>query len=152
MYFKASHAVAEKSAPLPQPQDLVVDAGFDNFIPAHWSALMSGAPVALPFLVISRLQVMNFEVRHLRSDQFDGRATEVFRMKLSGVLGLLFAGIEVSYDSAEHRLVRYEGMTDVRDAAGENMQANIEFHIGDRRPTSREAMAAAQAAPLASCR
>lgn len=151
MFFKANQAAVEKSAPLPPVPGLVADAGFDNFIPAHWSALMRGATVPLPFLVISRLQVMNFEVQHLRADHFDGRATEVFRMKLSGILGLLFSGIEVAYDSAERRLVHYEGLSDLRDASGDNLQADIVFHGADRKTSSAQALAEAQAAALAPC-
>lgn len=151
MFYKGSHRAVEKSAPLPHMPGLVVDAGFDNFVPAHWGALMRGAPVPLPFLVISRLQVMNFEVQHLRAEQFDGQAAEVFRMKPARIPGLLFSGIELTYDAVDHRLVRYEGLTDVRDASGENMQANIEFHASDRKPSSAEAVAMAQAAPLAAC-
>jgi hypothetical protein len=151
MFFKANRTAAEKSAPLPRVQDLVADAGFDNFIPEHWNALMRGAAVPLPFLVISRLQVMNFEVQHLRADQFDGRPTEVFRMKLSGVLGLLFSGIEVTYDAADRRLVHYDGLSDLRGASGDNLQADIVFHRADRKPSSAQAFAAAQAVPLAPC-
>jgi hypothetical protein len=152
MFFKADHTAVEKSAQLPRLSGVVVDAGFDNFVPAHWDGLMRGAPVPLPFLVISRLQVMNFEVQRLHAGRFDGRPTEVFRMKPAGILGLLFSGIDVTYDAADHRLVRYDGLTDVRDASGDNLQANIEFHAGDRKPSSAEAMASAQAAPLAACR
>jgi hypothetical protein len=151
MFFRASLAAPEKSAPLPDTSELVVDAGFDTFIQAHWSELMRGAPVPLRFLVPSRLQVMDFEVQHLRSDSFDGRPTEVFRMKLSGILGLLFSGIDVAYGASDHLLVHYDGLSDVRDPAGANLQANIVFHAGERRPSSPQAVAAAEAATLAPC-
>lgn len=151
MFFRANNAAAEKSAPLPNTPELVVDAGFDAFIQAHWSELMRGSPVPLRFLVPSRLQVMDFEVQHLHADRFDGRPTEVFRMKLSGLLGLLFSGIDVAYGVSDHVLVHYEGLSDLRDPSGANLQANIVFHADQRRPSTPQAVAAAQAAPLAPC-
>ena len=152
MFFKANRASATKSAPLLREPSLVVDAGFDNFIPAHWNSLMHGTAVPLTFSVPSRLQAMSFEVQHLHPDYFDGRPTEVFRMKLAGIFGPLFAGIEVAYDAADHRLVHYEGLSDLRDTSGDNLQADIAFHADDRRPSSAQAVAAAKAAPLAPCR
>jgi len=151
VFFRANRIEPEKSAPVPHAPDLVVDAGFDAFIQAHWSALMNGTPLPLKFLVPSRLQVMSFEVQHLRGGYFDGKPTEVFRMKLSGVLGLVWPGIEVAYDAAEHILVHYEGLSDLRDASGDNLQASIVFHAGERKPTSAQAISAAEAAALAPC-
>jgi hypothetical protein len=151
MFFRASATDAEKTAPLPPAPGLVVDAGFDAFIQAHWSELMRDSAVPLRFLVPSRLQAMSFEVEHLHADRFDDRPTEVFRMKLSGILGLIFSGIDVAYDAADHRLVQYEGLSDLRDAAGDNLQANIVFPADARKPSSAQAMAAAQSAPLAPC-
>jgi hypothetical protein len=151
MFFRANRVDAEKTAPLPPTPGLVVDTGFDAFIQAHWSELMRDSAVPLRFLVPSRMQVMNFEVGHLRADRFEDKPTEVFRMKLSGILGLLFAGIDVAYDAAEHRLVQYEGLSDLRDAGGENLQANIVFHANERKSSSAEALADAKSAPLAPC-
>jgi hypothetical protein len=151
VFFRANRIEPEKSAPLPPTADLVADAGFDAFIQTHWSALMHGAPLPLRFLVPSRLQLMSFEVQHMRSDRLDGKPTEVFRMKLSGILGLVLPGIEVAYDAADHILVHYEGLSDLRDASGDNLQASIVFHGAERGPGSAQAIAAAQAATLAPC-
>lgn len=151
MFFKASGHDVEKSAPVPDVPGLVVDAGFDAFIQAHWNELVAGNGVPLRFLVPSRLQEMNFEVRYLHADHFDGRSTEVFRMKLSGILGWFFSGIDVAYDAADHQLVHYQGLSDLRGPSGDNFEANIVFHANDRKPSSAQAMAAAQAAPLAPC-
>ena len=151
MFFRASGHDAQKSAPVPKVPGLVVDAGFDAFIQAHWSELMAGKGVPLRFLVPSRLTQMSFEVLHLGADRFDGKPTEVFRMKLSGILGWFFSGIDVAYDADDHTLVRYQGLSDLRDASGDNLQADIVFHANDRKPSTAQAMAAAQAAPLAPC-
>ena len=151
MFFRANGLDKEKGAPVPHVPGLVVDAGFDAFIQAHWNELMAGKEVPLRFLVPSRLTDMSFEVQRLRTDHFDGQPTEVFRMKLSGILGWFFSGIDVAYTAADHQLVHYEGLSDLRDASGDNLWVNIVFHANERKPSSAQAMAAAQAAPLAPC-
>jgi hypothetical protein len=65
---------------------------------------------------------------------------------------VLFSGIDVAYDAAEHRLVQYQGLSDLRDAGGDNYQANIVFHASERKASSAQAMAAAKSARLAPCR
>jgi hypothetical protein len=151
VFFQASRTDTEKSAPLPKVAGLVVDAGFDEFIRAHWNALMKGDDVPLHFLVPSRLQAISFEVRHLRSDHVDGQPVEVFRLKLTGFLGFFLSSIDVSYETAQHVLVRFDGISDVRDAHGDNMQASIVFHSSDRRPTSAQAFVTAEQAKITAC-
>ena len=152
MFFRANRFEAEKSAPLPQVAGLVVDAGFDEFIRAHWSALMNDAPLPLRFLVPSRLQVVSFSVQHLRSDNVDDKPAEVFRMNLTGLLGIVLPGIDVTYDAVQHVLVRYEGISDIRDKAGDNLQASIVFHLSERRGASADVFAAAEQATIKPCR
>src|SRR5690606_24213789 len=44
-------------------ESLVVDAGFDEFVRAHWDVLAAGKDVPLRFLVPSRLSSYGFKVR-----------------------------------------------------------------------------------------
>jgi hypothetical protein len=152
VFFRANRTDPEKSAPLPTVAELVVDAGFDEFIRAHWSALMNGDQVPLHFLVPSRLQAMNFEVQHLHSDHVDGEPVEVFRLGLTGFLGFFLPGIDVTYETAQHVLVRFDGISDLRDARGDNLQASIVFHSSNRRAASAQAFATAEQAQIAPCR
>jgi hypothetical protein len=151
VFFRANRIEPERSAPLPRIADLVADAGFDEFIHAQWSKLMYGAALPLRFLVPSRLQAMSFEVQHLRSDHVDGNPAEVFRLKLAGMLGMVVPGIEVAYDATQHVLLRFEGISDLRDAAGDNLQATIVFRPGDRRPASAQVFAAVEQANIKPC-
>jgi hypothetical protein len=151
VFFRANRSELRKSAPLPHVAGLVADTGFDDFIRAHWSTLMSGSEVPLHFLVPSRLQAMSFEVQYLHSDVVDGEPAEVFRLKLTGLLGFFLPGIDVTYDRAQHVLVRFDGLSDVRDASGDNLQANIVFHLRDRRPSTAQTFATAEQASIAPC-
>jgi len=151
VFFRANRMESAKSAPLPHVAALVADTGFDDFIRAHWSALMGGSEVPLHFLVPSRLQAMSFEVQYLHSDVVDGEPAEVFRLKLTGLLGFFLPGIDVTYDRAQQVLVRFDGISDVRDASGDNLQANIVFHLRDRRPSTAQTFATAEQASIAPC-
>ena len=152
VFFRANRIEAEKAGRLPGDPGLVADAGFDEFIRMNWQPLMSGNPIALHFLVPSRLDAFVFQAQHLRSDSADGTPTEIFRLKLSGVLGWVLPGIDVSYGALDHVLVRYDGVSDLRDPSGNNFQTEILFHSSDRHPANAELVAAARKAPIAACK
>jgi hypothetical protein len=152
VFFRGNRIEPEKSKVLPQTQSLVADAGFDEFIRAHWDMLMTGQALPLQFLVPSRLKAMSFELQRVRSDTLNGMPIEVMRLKLSGILGEVLPGIDVSYSANEHVLARYEGLSDLRDAAGDNFQALITFQPSDRSSDDANGIAAARSAHLAPCK
>ncbi len=77
-------------------EPLVADAGFDEFIRAHWDALTSGEAVPLAFVLPARGRVMAFRVRRQDRGEIDGRAVERFRLSLPGLLGLVAPHIDVA--------------------------------------------------------
>jgi hypothetical protein len=151
VYFRASASDAERSAPVPRVDGLVSDTGFDEFVRRNWTRLMSGAPVTVRFLVPSRLQDYSFQAQHLRSSAVGGVPAESFRLRLSGFWGWFLPGIDVSYSAGDHQLVRYEGLSDLRNSAGDNFKTAIEFPPQDRQSSSEQAMREARQAPLARC-
>jgi hypothetical protein len=152
VFYQGDRTGPERSKPLPTIPGLVADAGFDEFIRAHWRALTAGQTLQLHFLVPSRLAAVNFKLERLRGDSLNGVAVDVFRLKLSGLLGDVLPSIDVSYVSADHVLLRYEGLSDLRDRSGDNFQAQIDFPESERAPADAPALAAARSAPLAACR
>jgi hypothetical protein len=152
VFFRRVRVEAEKSAPLPSVAGLVVDAGFDEFIRAHWERLAQAQGMEMHFLVPSRLESLNFQVQRLRADTLDGIPVEVFRLKLTGVLGWVLPGIDVTYSADDRVLMRYEGLSDLRDAAGDNFRASILFHSIDRRPVTEQESVTARQAALGRCK
>jgi len=152
VFFRENARSQEKSGPLPQTPGLVADAGFDEFVQEHWSDLMSGKLLEMRFLVPSRLDDYGFQVQRLRSESVLDVPTEVFRLRLSGFWGWFLPGIDVYYSDAEHVLVRYDGISDLRDNAGNNFKTKIDFAPKDRHPATEEAVRQALQAPLAACR
>jgi hypothetical protein len=152
VFFRESRTAAEKTGPLPKAAGLVVDAGFDDYIRANWEALMTGQSLDLPFLMPSRLGDIAFQLQHLRSEVIDHSAAEVFRLKVSGIVGWIAPGIDVSYATADRVLMRFDGVSDLRDASNHNYQTEINFRLTDRKIGSAQDMDNARQARLAPCK
>jgi len=130
---------------------LVVDAGFDEFVRAKWDALQRGDKVALDFLIPSRLAAYGFKLQRLRSEQQFGESATVFRLSLSGMFGWFADAIDVSYRDSDRRLMRFEGLTNIRRDDGESHVARIEFPPTDEQAVDEARWQAAEAEPLAAC-
>jgi hypothetical protein len=152
VFFRDDRGAAEKSGTIPQVDGLVADAGFDAFVHTNWQALIAGKSLSMHFLVPSRLEEMNFNVQHVRSDHTDGIPVEVFRLKLSGILGWVAPSIDVYYGSSDHTLIRYVGLSDLRDASHDNFNARIDFRPEERKAGDEQSLRAALQARLTACR
>lgn len=146
VFYQRDRASAEERETLVLPPELVADAGFDEFVRKHWDELLRGDKVAFDFLVPSRLEYLSFKVRHLREEKEAGRDAQVFRLSLSGVLGWFLDGIDVWYATDDRSLLRFDGLSNVRNAEGDNYTARILFPADLKR---EEADGSAQAAALA---
>lgn len=114
----------EAAALLP-PGPVVADAGFDEWVRAQWEPLTSGGAQSMRFLVPSRLRTYRFEVAPVDAGEPGLRA---FRLQLGGWLGWLVPAIEVAYDAQTRRLVRFEGLSNLRDDAGDApLKVRIDF-------------------------
>ena len=145
----AARAPAREAA-VPANVVIVSDAGFDEFVRKHWAELEAGRTVRFPFLIPSRLDFLTFKVKKNREEPIEGAATSVIRLNLSGVIGWFLPYIEVSYRKADQVLMRYKGLTNIRDAEGANLVALIEFPAKERRalPAGGVALEAQKAVPL----
>lgn len=151
VFFRAGANSTDKEAPLPRTAGLVADAGFEEFVQVHWSRLLKGETLFMRFLVPSRLEDYGFQVQHLRSELFEGIPTEVFRLRLSGIWGWFLPSIDAYYSATDHLLVHYDGLSDLRDAAGDNYKVEISYKATDRHPSDDLALQDSLAAPLGAC-
>jgi len=152
VFFRSDRGAAEKSSALPQVTGLVADTGFDAFVRANWDSLLAGHAVGMHFLVPSRLAELGFNVQHIGSARAEGVAMEVFRLKVSGVIGWVAPSIDVSYSAVDRTLVRYVGLSDLRDPSNSNFQADIVFRPADRAVGDEQTMLNARRARLALCK
>ena len=152
VFYRERTGVPEKSGPVPAVPGLVADAGFDEFVLGHWDTLTSGKTLEMRFLLPSRLEDYGFQVQRLRGDLMQGAPTEVFRLRLAGIWGWFLPGIDVYYRSSDHVLVRYDGISDLHDATGNNYKTTIDFPVEERKAATAKAMLDARAVPIAPCR
>jgi hypothetical protein len=138
----------ERSAPLPAGP-VVADAGFDTFVREAWPSLTRGEAVDLDFVVPSRLDSYGFSVRELAEDGRDGERT--FRLRLGGFWGWFAPHIDVAYAEADRRLLRFEGLSNLRDDLGEApLKVRVEFPQPPR-AASPEDWRRLAAEPLRAC-
>lgn len=152
VFYREDRAEPEKAGALPRVPGLVADSGFDEFVRANWQPLVSGTALTMHFLVPSRLDDMSFRVEHVRTEKAVGGSVEVFRLRLSNVLGWILPSINVYYDSKDHVLVRYVGLSDLRDPAHDNLRAEISFPRDDRRLSGEYEVDSARQARLMPCK
>lgn len=150
-FVQRSAQAALQRETLPAREDFVVDAGFDEFVRAHWGALQRGDAVRLDFLIPSRLAVYGFKLRRLRSESIDGEPATVFRLALAGVFGWFADAIDVAYRDHDRRLMRFDGLTNIRRDASENLVARIEFPPEREQAASDADWQAALREPLSAC-
>lgn len=151
VFFRAGLNAAEKSATLTLGANSVIDAGFDEFVRQNWQPLMAGQTLSFYFLVPSRLSGMDFQLRRLDRGH-DGSSIEKFRLEGAGLLKWVAPSIDVSYSADDRELVRYEGLSGLRDQRGENLRAIITFRTADRHGADAAEFTAALRAQLAPCR
>ena len=151
LFFQAPGAVAERLARIDKA-GFVADAGFDEFIRRHWSGLAAGGAMPLEFALPSRLRSLPFTVRRQGASMVAGEKAWVFRLKLDGLLGLVAPSIDVSYGQASQRLLRFQGLSNLRDDAG---KAQLVARIDFPKPaiaSDESGWQAAAATPLSACR
>ena len=124
-FFRKSATSTERRSRLAPAGRPIADSGFDRFIESSWARLMRGERIVRPFLVPSRGRFVDIAIRRVES----GSAREaVFVLEMdSALLRLVVAPIRVAYAVADRRLVRYIGLSNVRDARGRNFDARIVF-------------------------
>ena len=148
VYVQRTADLPEQAQPLAVPADGVIDVGFDEFARRHWDELASGKTLSLPFLVPSRRVFYSFKAKQ---DAAASTTTLTVRLSLGAWYAFLVPHIDVIYDRASRRLLRYEGLSNIRNTAGKSFNVRIEF---PRTPASatQEQIDAALSAPLtASC-
>ncbi len=128
-YFQPSRDVKEERAVLIEADSLVADAGFDRFIQQHWDSLGSGQSVPLEFLVPSRGAAMRFRMQQSERRAIDGVDARVLRLSLDGLFGLFVPRIDVAYSEGDRRLLRFEGLSNIRLEATRNALVRIDFPL-----------------------
>ena len=106
--------------------DLVVDAGFDNYVRQRWSELAQGETVRFPFLVVGRDSPIRMKASRDEGNACDDGALCLTVTLDAWLLSMLVSPIELVYDD-EKRLTQYRGISNIRDAEGRSQSVRIEY-------------------------
>lgn len=136
----------EQDASMPAAEHAVIDDGFNTYAAGHWDALLTGEDVPIEYLVPSRHRFYHFRV--VKVD--DANPDELrLRMQFDFWFGRFLPHVYVTFDRATRKLIRYEGISNIRDAEGDNVHVRIESPRAERRDdVPRAQLDAALAAPL----
>ncbi len=132
LYMRDLRADLEHSLDTETRDDVVVDAGFDNYVRMRWDDLLAGEDVIFPFRVlgIDRPVKMKAEVR---DDADCPRELLCVRVAVkSWFLGLIADPIDVSYSRDERQLMRFAGLSNLRDESGKAEAVDIRFDYSGR--------------------
>jgi hypothetical protein len=151
LWYRPPGTALEKNILLAAP-NLVVDAGFNEFIRINWSQLRSGKALPVRFAVPTRLQAYKFNLKQIGESQFASVPAVSYQLKLAGILSLIADPIEVTYDKTSKRLMRFVGLSNLRNDAGQfDLMAQIDFPQAAREAQESEWQTSA-ALPLSTCR
>ena len=125
VFVRKEKGAAEQTATLDTSPMPVVDAGFDDYIRAHWSELGANVSKTIPFVIPSRLGTMKFRVKREADTTIEGRKARHYRLSLDSRIGFALPHIDVDYDASTRELLRFDGIANMHASGGDNVKARI---------------------------
>lgn len=112
-------------------EDLVVDAGFDNFVRSRWDTLAAGDTVRFSFRVVNIDRVLSMKAR-ARGNADCKDETLCLGVEVdSFFLGLLTDPIELTYARDTRRLLRFRGVSNLKAPDGGSQTVDIRYEYAD---------------------
>jgi len=125
------HSGLKLRVPASQQENLVVDAGFDNFVRRIWDNLDAGENTKFPFLGVGFAKPLKMNA--MRSNSVTCTTAELcLEISLdSWLLGMIVDPIELSYSRAERRLQRFSGTSNIKGENGEPLNVDIHYQYDE---------------------
>jgi hypothetical protein len=108
-------------------EGLVVDAGFDNFVRGQWNVLTIGDTVKFPFLVAGFDEPLKMRANLDRSRSCIDEELCLEISLDSWILGFLAEPINLVYSRENRRLLRYQGLSNIRGDSSESLIVDIHY-------------------------
>lgn len=126
-------------------QDVVIDAGFNDYLTRNWDRLLSGETMRFRFANVDRLSLIKLQLKHVGTRVEKGFRIEAFEMNAANFfIRLLLTPISIQYYAEKRELFRYEGISNVKDEKGDNYEVRIEFpaqeYVIDETPVRESAL------------
>ena len=125
LHFRDLRRSQHLSVDLSESVGLVVDAGFDNFVRSRWSDLSVGDPVDFRFQILGREAPLQM-VAHNKPEADCAMNSLCLEVGLnSWLLSRFVDPIRLTYDRDTRRLMRYQGISNIRAADGSALNVDI---------------------------
>lgn len=112
-------------------EDLVVDAGFDNFVRSRWDTLVAGDTVRFSFRVVNIDRMLSMKARAQENDDCKDETLCLDVEVDSFFLGLLTDPIELTYARDTRRLLRFRGVSNLKAPDGGRQTVDIRYEYAD---------------------
>ena len=112
------------------PESIVIDAGFDDFIVRRWDDLISGKSVKFPFASTGQLDVVYLQLKRVDADSrvLSQAGKARFEMNVANpLLRLLLDPVTIEYYVQSQVLASYRGISNIKNENQENYDVFIEF-------------------------
>lgn len=129
------------------PPNAVIDAGFDASVRQRWEELRAGLEVTQPFLLPSRMDFIPVRLRPGSRIDWRGVPAQRLTMRLDRWYGFVAPTMQLTYASADQRLLEFAGIATIRDASGRHQDVRITFPHAPR-PADAQALQQALSTPL----
>lgn len=117
-----------KTRQLDPAADVVIDAGFDNFIRHHFPQLLDGKTLQFEFALPARLTMVSMQVRRHRCAGGDRASRVCFRVAARNwMVRMLASPIDLEYDRASRRLLTFRGLSNIAAADGGGQNVIIRY-------------------------
>jgi len=117
-----------KNRPNKNINEVVIDAGFSNFITRNWQTLIKGETLKFEFASIDQLGFVMLQVRYIKTVQKGEQTVAQFAMTAANPLIKMFMKpIKIGYYTNSKQLAFYQGISNLQDNNGRYYKVRIEF-------------------------
>jgi hypothetical protein len=147
VYVREKSGARTREQVVTVPAGAVIDAGFDASVRLHWDALGVGRDVTQPFLLPSRFAFVPVKLDPGPVVRWNGVPAQRMSMKLDRWYGFVAPTMQLTYATADQRLLEFAGIATIRDGQGKHQDVRIVFPQ-PAAPATVQALQAALATPL----
>jgi len=113
--------------------DIVIDAGFSDYIVRNWDALNNGEALKFDFASVSQMGMLKLRVKRAEKENTSAKNilddVVMFKMTLaSPILKIFIKPIEIGYYKDSKQLAFYKGISNLKDSTGKQYSSvRIEY-------------------------
>jgi hypothetical protein len=112
-------------------RELVVDAGFDNYVRSQWPQIVAGQELTFLFLPGGRNKPIRMSARKVSSGSCNPDTLCIEVSADSWFVGLFLDPIQLHYSQDQRRLLNYRGLGSIRGEDGELLRVDIAYRYSD---------------------